>query len=471
MASYRRRVGEGRYPGSVRDFAVIPRDLRDQSGNEGTVKIGFGHNRTLQAGDSRDRVDVEEDNQARYRGSWDYREMELNEALRQFDRTEVNLRRLEEISAQLQERIPDGIEFPGSSPEGREHASLRRSFHDLTNALPAIDGFQFAVDPPTLDDIAQSRLDAAEIDEPEILIALGRRISEPDEAIDEYRHRLKRARRILVRRRADELVAEVDALLPKLTARFPRDQEALAEDPEWLALKAAVNEIRRLLASESSGGARWGDLMRHLGFGLGVDLHDIADYDWPSVRENIESRLYAEDEPLPIAADDLGALVASDPSGPVTTELDWSVLDDEGFERLIFNLLGDASGYENPQWLTRTNAPDRGRDLSVDRVRADSLGGTARQRLMVQCKHWTTRSVGPDDAAAAVTRAGLWEPPFDGLIIATSGRFTGDAVTWIENHNRVSRLGIEMWPDSHLEMLLANRPYLVEEFNLRSRSG
>jgi hypothetical protein len=397
--------------------------------------------------------------------------VELNEALRQFDRTEVNLRRLEEISSQLRELIPDGIEFPSSSPEGREHASLCRSFRDLAGALPAIDGFRLEAEPLGLDDIAQSRLDATEISEPEILIFLDRRIAEPDEAIDEYRHRFKRARRALVRRRADELVTEVDALLPKLTARLPRDQELLAGDPEWQALKAAINEIRRLLASESSGGTHWNDLTRHLSFGLGVDLHDIADSDWPSVRESIESRLYAEDEPLPIAAEDLGALVASDPPGSVTTELDWSALDDERFERLIFNLLGDAPGYENPQWLTRTNAPDRGRDLSVDRVSADSLGGTKRQRLIVQCKHWTSKSVGPDEAAAAVTRAaGLWQPPFDGLIIATSGRFTSDAIAWIENHNRTNRLTVEMWPDSHLEMLLANRGYLVEGLNLRPSS-
>lgn len=224
-------------------------------------------------------------------------------------------------------------------------------------------------------------------------------------------------------------------------------------------------EIQRLLASETSRKARWSDLLRHLSFGLAQDLHDIVDHDWPSVREDIEVKLYAEDEPLPIAVDDLGSVVSTGPSGPVTIELLWSALSDDDFERLIFNLLDDAPEYENPRWLTKTNAPDRGRDLSADRVIVDQLNGTTRQRLMFQCKHWTTKSVGPDDVSKAVTSAGLWTPPFDGLVVVTSGRFTIDAVTWIENHNRENRLSIQMWPDSHLESLLAKRSYLVEEFD------
>jgi hypothetical protein len=63
----------------------------------------------------------------------------------------------------------------------------------------------------------------------------------------------------------------------------------------------------------------------------------------------------------------------------------------------------------------------------------------------------------------------LWEPPrVDVHIIATSGRFTSDAVTYIEKHNQSdTALHIEMWPESHLELLLAARPSLIAEFGLR----
>ena len=63
----------------------------------------------------------------------------------------------------------------------------------------------------------------------------------------------------------------------------------------------------------------------------------------------------------------------------------------------------------------------------------------------------------------------LWgEPRVDVLIIATSGRFTADAVQWTEEYNASDRaLRIELWPESHFERLLASRPALIAEFDLR----
>ena len=55
------------------------------------------------------------------------------------------------------------------------------------------------------------------------------------------------------------------------------------------------------------------------------------------------------------------------------------------------------------------------------------------------------------------------------LVIATSGRFTADAVAWIDKHNEAANQPtIEMWAESHLELLLAQRPHLAAEFKLRS---
>lgn len=113
--------------------------------------------------------------------------------------------------------------------------------------------------------------------------------------------------------------------------------------------------------------------------------------------------------------------------------------------------------------------PDRGRDLSVYRVYADPLGGTLRQRVIIQCKHWQSRSVAPANIAALKEQMKLWEPPrVDIHVIATSGRFTSDAVAIVEKHNQSdSALRIEMWPESHLERLLASRPAIIAEFGLR----
>jgi restriction endonuclease len=179
--------------------------------------------------------------------------------------------------------------------------------------------------------------------------------------------------------------------------------------------------------------------------------------------------MYSEFESMPVEIDDLAVLVRSKPGGRVSTKLAWEVLDAEDFERLLFNIVSDAEGYANPKWLTRTNAPDRGRDISVDRGLPDFLSGVMRQRIIIQAKHWLIKSIPPVEVLQAVTAVKLWEPPLVNiLIIATSGRFTSDAVAWIEQHNHAGeRPLIEMWPDSQLETLLAERPHLVAEFRLR----
>ena len=54
------------------------------------------------------------------------------------------------------------------------------------------------------------------------------------------------------------------------------------------------------------------------------------------------------------------------------------------------------------------------------------------------------------------------------LVFATSGRFTSDAVAWIEKHNNADRTPrIEKWPDSHLELLLSSRPAIIGAYGLR----
>jgi hypothetical protein len=65
----------------------------------------------------------------------------------------------------------------------------------------------------------------------------------------------------------------------------------------------------------------------------------------------------------------------------------------------------------------------------------------------------------------------LWgEPRVEIVIITTPGWFTTDAIQWIEKHNENGEVPrVEMWPQSHLELLLASRPGLVAEFGLRGR--
>lgn len=389
----------------------------------------------------------------------------LEAALRQFDATEANLGKLEKLWEQIYSLIPEGPAF-GSPPE---YGELCLAVRQILPALPAIDGFRVTDQLHEYDAIGQMRLDALEVGEIESKVAVENAIEEQGRQLREYRFKFQTKRRHLVRDRLLALIDHADDLLRRLGQR---DQERPANstvgESAWDELKEAVAEIDTLIGS-SSRPSRWSDLQRHLHFGMEQDLLDIQRLDWPSVKAGLREDLYGQHDPVPVDVADLGDMVASKPIGAVTTSLNWSVLSDEDFERLVFLLIADTPGYENPEWLQQTNAPDRGRDLSVVRVETDRLLGVKRHRTIVQCKHWLKKSVSATDVGSVRTQMELWEPPrVDNLIIATSGRFTADAVDLVEKHNRTNHaLHISMWPDSHLERLLASRPHLIAQFGLR----
>ncbi len=393
-------------------------------------------------------------------------ESPLNSALRHFETAEANLVKADKLLAEIEAAIPSGIAF-GENPDYETNC---RNFDALITALPKIDGWKPEITLMELDEIAQNRLDAQEVDEIECIVSVERQIGEPSRLLREYRYRFNQKRRELIRDALIELVDAIDANLRNLSKLLEGDEPSnnVITDGEFEQLKENVAQIATLLGSSVAKPARWSDLHRHMHFVFG-DLHDIIEHDWPSVKAGLRKSMYGEREPVPVEIEDLGALVSAKPRGPVATRLKWESLTDEEFERLIFVLLSSENGYENPEWLMKTNAPDRGRDLSVYRVYADPLGGTLRQRVITQCKHWQSKSVGPGDIAALKEQMKLWEPPrVDIHVIATSGRFTSDAVAIVEKHNQSdSALRIEMWPESHLERLLASRPAIIAEFGLR----
>ena len=394
-------------------------------------------------------------------------ESPLNAALRHFEAAEANLVKAEKLLAEIEAAIPSGIAF-GDNPDYEINC---RSLDALINALPKIDGWKPEIMLMELDEIAQNRLDAQEVGEIECIVSVERQIGEPSRLLREYRYRFNQKRRELIRGALIELVDAIDANLRNLSKLLEGDEPAneVVTDDEFEQLKENVAQITTLLGSSIAKPARWSDLHRHMHFGMLADLRDIIEHDWPSVKAGLRKSMYGAKEPIPVEIEDLGALVSMKPRGPVATRLKWESLTEGEFERLIFALISAECGYENPEWLMKTNAPDRGRDLSVYRVYTDPLGGTLRHRVIIQCKHWQSKSVGPADIAALKEQMKLWEPPrVDIHVIATSGRFTSDAVAVVEKHNQSdSALRIEMWPESHLERLLASRPAIIAEFGLR----
>jgi hypothetical protein len=389
----------------------------------------------------------------------------LDKALQQFEATEANLAKLENLWEQIEKLLPNEPAF-GSPPKYDE---LCLAFRRIIPSLPAIDGFRVTDMLFDFDEAGQMLLDAAEIGEISAQVSIHKALEEQGRALREYRFKLQAKRRELARGRVNSLIDEIDIVLSELSSDIKgREINSVITGTGWERLKDGIEEIDTLFGSGSRPN-RWNDLQRHMHFGMVGDLSDIIKLDWPAVKNSITSHLYGQDDPVPVSVDDLNEIIAASPTGPATTKLNWDTLTDEDFERLIYLLISETSGYENPQWLQKTHAPDRGRDLSVDRVVVDPLAGVRRYRTIIQCKHWLSRSIGQGDVADSRSQMELWQPPrIDNLVIATTGRFTADAISLVEQHNLSDRaLNIEMWPDSHIERLLAMRPHLIGQFRLR----
>jgi hypothetical protein len=393
-------------------------------------------------------------------------ESPLKAALKSFEATEANLGKLEKLWDEISALVPRGIVF-GPHPK---YEDLVRSYKHILDSLPRIDGWKPESLPMDLNDVAQSRLDALELGEPPAEIAVENWIESPADDLREYRFQFNKKRRALIRDQLIRLIDTIDGNVRQIHKE--NEGKELSEKVNgsiWLSLRKNVDEIDALLGSSVDRPPRWRDMLRHLHFGMVGDCRDIETHDWPAVKAGLRDSLYGAHEPLPVDIEDLAYVVDAKPRGRVTTKLNWSKLSPEGFERLVFALISNEQGYENPEWLMHTNAPDRGRDLSVTRVSIDPLLGTHRDRVVIQCRHRIKSSVSVADVATLRENMKAWgEPRVDILIVATSGRFSADAVSAIEKQNSSGdALRIEMWPESHLERILAARPALIAEFALR----
>lgn len=392
----------------------------------------------------------------------------LNSAIREFEAVEANLVKLEKILDEINKAIPDGTHFVIENPEYEDNC---RSFHEILTVLPKIDGWKPDIVFMDLDEITKNRLTAQDIGKLNLIVDIEKEISKPSCLLRKYRFHFNQKRKKLIRNSLVEKIESVDDCLRDLLKDLEPDFESSArvDNPLFEDLKDHIKQIDTLLGSSVPRPTRWSDLYRHLQFGLLGDLDDIIRNDWPNIKKGLRKSLYDEKEPVPNDIEDLSSLINNKPKGTVTAKLEWDRLQDDDFERLIFSLISSEKEYENPEWLTNINAPDRGRDLSVYRVYVDSLAGTIRQRVIIQCKHWLSKSVSLSDISNLKDQMKLWEPPrVDIHIIATSGRFTSDAVSFVEKNNQSdTALKIETWSESNLERLLAERPNLIAEFSLR----
>ena len=396
----------------------------------------------------------------------------LDDLLRVFDVAAANLEKLEHVWARARPLLPDG---PDLSSTTAEYADLTRSWSDLLEGLPSIGGWRVDCELPDPAELGQTYLDYLDIGLPPT--GAYQLVEEPEHQLAEYRYRLTKQRRRVTRQRLEELVAEADTTLQNIVAELPpvveyppNNSKSKIDTPLTALVGELVREIERILGDTVERRGRWSDLYRHMHFSQPHDWREILEYDWPSVKSDIEAASFDDSDPLPIPAGiDLGSAVASDPTAAVSTPLAWENLDAEQFERLLFDLLEQLPEFTNVTLLTNPNAPDRGRDLAADRQLTAGSDTVRVERVIVQAKHWLSRAVGVTELSETLEVARLWQnPPAEWIIVATSGRFTTNAVDWQEQHNaRGQRPLIELWPDSRLERLLSRYPGLPVSYGLR----
>ena len=289
-------------------------------------------------------------------------------------------------------------------------------------------------------------------------------------ALTKYKFLLDRARRRAVNERVQHLVTSTNKSLELILYSLPIGASAKIETPETESVKAAIAEIEALLGDTIERTGRWGDLHRHLRFSETHDWRDIAGSDWPSVCNDIQATFESGVDPIPVPEIDLGACSSKPLPGSISPNLDWSRITSDDFERLLQKLFKKFPSYKNVELLMKHNAPDRGRDLTAQRVITDDGGTTRFENVLIQAKHWQSKSVRTIDIQEAIAATKLWTPTkFHALIFATSGRFTADALSYVDTHNAAVNVPfVDLWPDNRLEELLAEHPDLIAEFRLRA---
>lgn len=394
----------------------------------------------------------------------------LEQALKHFETAEANLVKLEKLWEEMEALVPSGMVF-GSS-DIPVYDQKRDAYKVILPYLTPIDGWRPCSEILGLDEIAQCRLDYAELGEPMMEYEFEVSRSSPGSELQKYRYLLNEKRRKIVRMDVKDCFLKLDEVVhqinDKVKLKNDNGEGYHVEFEDWEKIREIFSKIDTLLGSYKRP-SRWSDMSRHLSFAEPHDFMDIVNYDWPSIKTGLNSFIYDANEPIKSEIDDLGDLDDKTVHGPISRKLNWKNINDEEFERLIFSLFTSATEYENVQLLTKTNAPDRGRDLSADKINKDSFGIVNRERVIIQCKHWLDNTIGAKEIGGLITQMKLWEPPIvNRLIIVTTGRFSADAVALIERENHSDRaLRIEMWAESHLETVLASKPNFIAEYKLR----
>ena len=181
---------------------------------------------------------------------------DLSAALTQFDRTMANIELLENLWQRYEKYIPTSVAFGLDTPE---IGQIRREFSDIADSLPAINETKLEAELLPLDDISQMRFDYMDIGlEMEGYRAIDDATQLPKRNLDEYKYRVMKMRRLLVRNSIEEVVARIDGLL-RSTIETDEGREFSDNEDGWSHLRELLGELDRLRGAETLSGTRMPD--------------------------------------------------------------------------------------------------------------------------------------------------------------------------------------------------------------------
>lgn len=394
--------------------------------------------------------------------------MELEKAVEELNKVAVNVELLKKKWDEVRELLNYPAEGHWDAEGKQQYHTKCLEFEDLLNGIPKIRGSEIPNLLPDYDGVSQEARDVNDLGEVDLIVSFYSDLNCQEMEISKYEHVLKRERRKLVRRQVEICLNDIDHILDSLKHILDeRDPSENLKAEEIEPLNYKISQIDNLMGDSIQRPPRWSDIIRHLRFGQVHDLSDIILVDWPIIKPAIES-VFRENDPFKINAKDLGDLVdEAEKSGEIVTSLNWEAITPEQFERLCADLLASFPEWENVEWLTQTNASDRGRDISAVWSSNDASRGTIRENYLIQCKHRIGSSISPADIEN-LQNILITHDNIDIYLIITSGKFTDQAIQVVERWNaRNTKPKVEIWGDWKLERLLASRPELVTQYGLR----
>lgn len=181
--------------------------------------------------------------------------MDLQAALGTYDHVALNLDKLDRVWEQMLALVASGP-FLSSGVNRNEigYQQLAESWTRIARSLPAIGGWRISANVIDYSDIWQARAYYYRTNDPQGSLAFEASVSAPATQSAIYRNKLLRARRLLVRQRAQELVSIIDNTLVAVPTSPDFLLDANATTVVVTIIGNALDEIERLLGDGLHGG-------------------------------------------------------------------------------------------------------------------------------------------------------------------------------------------------------------------------